>query len=88
MIFSGDMWQLDPPEGGFLGDITTEYIQSGRKFIALPTVAHGQALVWSGRETGLQGMTELISCERCDDEWLRGVQAEIREGQLSEGDWK
>jgi hypothetical protein len=84
VICAGDFWQLDPPEGGFLGDIPTEYIQTARKYSPLPTVAHGQALMWSGPQTGIQGVTELIDCERCDDEWLREVQTEIREGCLSE----
>ena len=27
VLFSGDFWQLPPPEGGFLGDLPFEYIQ-------------------------------------------------------------
>ena len=80
---SGDMWQLEPPDGGFLGDIPTEYIQHARKFVALPTIAHGQSLLWSGDTTGMQGVTELVECERCSDVWLRDVQEELRRGDLS-----
>ena len=29
-------------------------------------------------------MTELEECARCDDEWLREVQEEVRHGKLSE----
>lgn len=62
----------------------TEYIQAARKYQPAPTIAHGQALLWSGKLHGLQGVTELTSCERCDDVWLREVQAELRSGNLSE----
>ena len=75
---SGDMWQLEPPDGGFLGDIPTEYIQHARGFVARPTIAHGQSPLWSGNRTGLQGVTELEDCERCADAWLRSVQEELR----------
>ena len=84
VLICGDLWQLDPPDGGFLGDIPTEYIQRARKYQPAPTIAHGQSLLWSGAETGFQGVTELEECERCDDEWLREVQEEIRHGKLSQ----
>ena len=31
----------------------------------------------------MQGVTELIECERTDDEWLQEVQNEFRNGRLS-----
>ena len=74
VLCCGDFWQLEPPDGGFVADIPTEYIQNARKFMPLPTIAHGQSLMWSGELTGMQGVTELVECERCDDIWLRGVQ--------------
>ena len=78
-----DFWQLEPPDGGFLGGIPAQFIQAGRKFKAAPTVAHGQALFWSGPENGMQGVTELVECERTDDEWLQEVQNEFRNGCLN-----
>ena len=36
-----------------------------------------------GDSVGLQGVTELIPCERCNDPWLLSVQAEIRDGNMS-----
>ena len=84
MWCSGDFWQLDPPDGGFLGGIPTEYIQAARKFHPSPSIAHGQSLLWSGPQYGLQGVTELNISERCDDAWLQEVQAELRCGNLSE----
>ena len=33
VLCSGDFWQLDPPEGGFLGSIPAEYISRGRKIL-------------------------------------------------------
>ena len=80
----GDFWQLDPPEGGFLADIPTHVIQAGRKYKAAPTITHGQALFWSGPANGMQGVTELVQCERCEDKWLLEVQSEFRNGNLSE----
>ena len=36
-----------------------------------------------GGKHGIQGVTELVECERCDDAWLREVQEEFRNGRLS-----
>ena len=83
VLFSGDFWQLPPPEGGFLGDLPFEYIQNSRQYHPSPSIAHGQSLMWSGPETGVQGVTELEHCERTDDVWLQSVQEEFREGKLS-----
>lgn len=83
ILFSGDVWQLPPPEGGFLGDLPFEYIQNSRQYDPSPFIAHGQSLMWSGPETGVQGVTELEKCERTDDVWLQSVQEEFREGKLS-----
>ena len=33
---------------------------------------------------GIQGVTELVECERTADGWLREVQDQIRNGNLSE----
>ena len=41
-------------------------------------VAHGQALLWGGAEGGLQGVTGLEECERCDDVWLQEVSLHTR----------
>ena len=84
MLMCGDFWQLPSVDGVYLADIPTEYIRAARKFEPAPTIAHGQALLWARDGHGLAGMTELHECERCDDEWLKEVQAEIRTGQLSE----
>ena len=39
--------------------------------------------MWGVDSFGLQGVTELTECERCDDPWLQEVQEEIRCGKLS-----
>ena len=83
ILFSGDFWQLPPPEGGFLGDIPFEYIQNSRQYAPSPSISHGQSLVWSGPDTGVQGVTELEVCERTDDVWLQSVQEEFRYGKLT-----
>ena len=74
VLCSGDFWQLDPPEGGFLGDIPAMYMQAARQYTLAPSIAHGQALFWSGAQGGMQGISELEECERCPDPWLREVQ--------------
>ena len=80
----GDLNQLEPPDGGFIGAIPVDFIQRGRMFQPAANIAHGQALVWGGPEGGIQGATELVEAERCkDDAWLLELQDEIREGCLS-----
>ena len=66
VIMCGDFWQLDPPDGGYLGSIPVEFIQNARKHNPAPTVAHGQGLLWGGADHGVQGVTELED-ESCAD---------------------
>ena len=87
VLLVGDFWQLEPPEGGFLGAIPHDYIIAARKYAPAPTICHGQALIWGDAAVGLHGILELTECERCDDEWLREVQDEIRHGALSEDNY-
>ena len=47
--------QLEPPDGGFLGAIPTDFIAGARKYAAGAGIAHGQSLVWGGEDFGLQG---------------------------------
>ena len=84
VLMCGDLWQLPCPDGGYLGDIPTEFIRNARKYDPSPSIAHGQSILWGGPNFGVQGVTELVQCERCDDAWLREVQEEIRQGNLSE----
>jgi hypothetical protein len=75
VLFSGDCWQLPPSDGGYLGEIPHELIENSRKYDpASPVISHGQSLLWSGAKTGVQDVTELTTCERTADEWLRSVQ--------------
>ena len=87
VLLSGDLWQLPPPSGGFLGNIPAEFIKAARKHVPSATISHGQSLLWGGHENkswAFQGITELIQSERCrDDAWLQEVQLEMREGKLS-----
>ena len=69
MLF-GDLWQLPPPRGTFLGDVPWEMItKASNKKLAL--TIHGQELIWCYGGQGIQGMTELVQCERNHDEWLQ-----------------
>ena len=68
------MWQLPPPRGTFLGQIPWQlltHVHSKK----LPLTLQGQQLVWaSAEEGGLQGVTELVQCERTQDKWLQELQ--------------
>jgi len=77
-----------PPDGGLLIGIPTEFIRAGRKYNAAPSIAHGQAVFWGGSDGGIQGVTELVQCERCDDNWFKEVQQELRFGKLSSNNHK
>ena len=84
VLFAGDFWQLEPPQGGPLGAIPVDYMRRARQFAAAATVSHGQNIFW-GKDAGcVQGLTELTECVRTDDEWLQQVQNEIRAGALTE----
>eukprot|EP00435_Cladocopium_sp_Y103_P058343 s631_g20.t1 len=82
VILAGDLYQLPPPKGTFLGDIPWDLV-AGRKATKQATALHGQTLLWGGAEAGMQGVTELVRCERTGDMWLTEVQEELRRGQLS-----
>ena len=84
VFFVCDFWQLEPPEGGFLGGMPYDYIMSARKYAPAPTISHGQSLIWGDAALGLQGVLELHECERCDDAWLKELQEELRHGALSQ----
>ena len=73
VILAGDLYQLPPPKGTFLGDIPWDLV-AGRKATKQATALQGQTLLWGGREAGMQGVTELVRCERTSDEWLTEVQ--------------
>ena len=83
VCFSGDLWQLPPPRGTFLGEVPWEMITKGsNKKLAL--TIHGQELLWAYGGHGIQGMTELFQCERTHDEWLQELQEQLRHGELSD----
>ena len=72
--YSGDCWQLLPPDGGFLGDAPCEFIQARRKYIPAPPIVHGRSLPWSDSRIGMTVVTEFETCERNRDAWLKSVQ--------------
>ena len=87
VILAGDMWQLEPPDGTFLGAIPTDYLGQAKKYHPAPTTAHGQSLLWGGGQSGIQGTWELDVVERTDDAWLQELQDEFRNGCLSSDNW-
>jgi hypothetical protein len=84
ILFAGDLWQLDPPSGGFLAEIPVQYMQRTKKFDPKSGVARGQAIFLRTGEGSVQGITELTECVRTQDPWLLEVQNQMRAGELSE----
>ena len=74
VLLTGDFQQLPPPTGGYLA--TVPRCLSGRG---------GRELLWNG---AVQGVTELSQRERCKDAWWNEVVDQLRQGQLSEENWK
>ena len=87
VILAGDVYQLPPPKGTFLGDIPWDLL-AGRKSTRQAPGHQGQTLLWGEAAAGMQGMTELVSCERTQDAWLAELQGELRHGQLSDDNHK
>ena len=59
------------PDGGFLAGLLTSWNRIGCKYKPTPSIAHRQALFWSGcerRKNGIQRVMEFVQCELCDDE--------------------
>eukprot|EP00435_Cladocopium_sp_Y103_P022987 s1345_g5.t1 len=83
VILAGDLWQLPPPRGTFVGDVPWEMLTQGKSKKAAHT-ARGQQLVWGAMPDGVHGVTELVQCERTHDVWLQNLQTELRSGKLSE----
>ena len=83
VILSRDLFQLPPPKGTFVGDVPWDLL-TGKKKAKQATALHGQTLLWGGPAVGIQGLTELVRCERTGDAWLTEVQAQLRRGELSE----
>ena len=83
VILAGDVYQLPPPKGTFLADIPWDLL-AGRKSTRQAPGHHGQTLLWGEAAAGLQGVTELVRCERTQDAWLAEVQTQLRHGDLSD----
>ena len=83
VILAGDMWQLEPPRGTFLGAIPAEMLRRRGQKTKLPHAAYGQRLVWGGPTEGVQGVTDLVRCERTQDAWLKEVQDQSSHGRLT-----
>ena len=77
VILAGDLWQL-APHGTFLAAVPAQLLRSHGVNKKLPHAAYGQQLIWGGPKNGIQGVAELVACERTQDEWLRQVQEEFR----------
>ena len=88
VLMAGDLWQIPPPQGAFLGRVPTEWLREARKYTQRPTAAGGQSLLWAGpqqKQFAFHGVTELEESERCkNDPWLQEVQLEMRQGTLSQ----
>ena len=82
VVLAGDLYQLPPPRGTFIGDVPWQLL-TGQLRAKTPAAAQGQNLLWGPKTESMQGVTELTRCERTADAWLTSVQKELREGKLS-----
>ena len=62
VILAGDLWQLPPPRGTFLGDVPWEWLTQSKTKKVAHTI-HGQELVWGTLPNGMQGVTQLTDPE-------------------------
>ena len=83
VCLSEDLWQLPPPRGTFLGEVPWEMITKCNTKKLVQT-SRGQEIIWTSGAQGIQGMTELLQCERNHDEWLQEIQNQLRHGELSD----
>ena len=83
VVLVGDWWQLEPPKGTFLANLPLQWLSAGVSK-KRPHAAHGQALLWGQSGESIQGVTQLVECERTHDRWLQAVQEEFRACQLTE----
>ena len=83
VLVAGDMWQLPPPRGTFLGDVPWDWLTQGKTKKVAHTI-RGQELIWGESPEGIHGVTELVECERTQDVWLQSLQNEVRNGTLSD----
>ena len=83
VLLAGDLWQLPPPRGTFLQDVPWEWLTQSKTKKVAHTI-HGQEIVWGTLPNGIHGVTQLMACERTRDAWLQSLQAEIRNGALSD----
>ena len=84
VVLTGDFHQLPPPSGGYLGDVPHS-LRGQTNEASDPMVEHGRELFWLG---GVQGVTELEERQRCKDPWWNEVVDELRNGRLSERNWR
>eukprot|EP00435_Cladocopium_sp_Y103_P002999 s593_g1.t1 len=73
VIVAGDLWQLPPPRGAFLGDVPCEMLTQGKIKKAAHT-ARGQQLVWGSMPDGVHGVTRAMRTH------ARRVVAELADG--------
>ena len=85
ILFVGDFHQLDPASGTPINAIPTGFLRSARRYAPSATEEHGQYIFGGSGPGCVQGMDELITCNRLEeqDEWLLQVQREFRENNLS-----
>jgi len=84
VVFTGDFHQLPPPSGGYLGDVPHS-LRGRTDEAADPMVEHGRELFWL---QGVQGVTELEERQRCKDPWWNEFNDELRDGRLSDRNWR
>ena len=76
VLFVGDVHQLDSASGTHIKAIPTSFLRKAIQYAPSTTEEHGQYIFWGPGLGYVQGMDELTTCNRLEeqDEWLLQVQ--------------
>ena len=88
MLFAGDFWQLDPPDGVALSSVPTDLMHLQKCVAASATAAHGQRIFWGRTPWSVQHLTGLTEPYRCQYPWYNEFMEECRGNALSANNHK
>jgi len=84
VLFVGDFYQLDPPEGVSLAAVPRSLLTGDPLQVPHSSAPHGQELFWGKCDMSLGGITELTEPVRCKDDWYNAFLDECRQKSLTE----
>ena len=84
VLFVGDFFQIDPPEGMSLSTVPKDILNPENCGGAHVTATAGLNIFWNKGSGSVQGVTELTQAFRCQDVWYNEFLTECREMRLSD----